>query len=120
MRQLYFYILVFLYSFTLSCKTEFNDVEPQLEVIVLDVDGNVVEGANVLLFESELEWINKTNNIQNIITNELGVATFIDLKEIVYFFSVSKGDLSNKESSVLIKNKLKINTKAQVITIIKL
>jgi len=104
----------------LGCKKiEYINNKPQLEIIVTDDKESHIQGADVLLYESEQDWINKTNQLNNKTTDLSGIALFTDLETKIYYFYVEKGELNNSESIAVIDKELKENTKAQVSTIIK-
>jgi len=115
-------LLIFCVSFFMTNCTEkiiYNDIDPQLEIIVRTESGQLVSGASVSLFTTENDWINKTNIVQSEETNNQGRALFSDLEEVRYYFFVVKNDMTNENQVSEIKEALKINVKAIVETIIK-
>lgn len=67
-----------------------------LQITVRDELGNVVEGAEVLLYKTEEDYeknINPVMEAQH--TNNKGIATFSKIEPIEYFVNVSKDDASN-------------------------
>lgn len=103
-----------------SCETIVNiDTPPQLEITVLDIDGNSVQEANVSLFETESDWKNKTNQLFTKKTNNNGIVLFENLESKIYYFYVEKLNMNNIESIAVIDKELQTNIKAKIKTIIK-
>jgi hypothetical protein len=88
------------------------DVNPQLEIIVINTEGNVVLGTTVKLFQSEEDLISKLGELQIKTSDSEGKVVFEDLEEKNYYFYAEKGDLNNyfevvTFSEPLVKNELK-------------
>lgn len=67
-----------------------------LRIVVLDGLGNLVEGAEVTLYENEDDFKNNENPVQDPqFTDAKGRAFFKDLEPKSYFVDVEKGDMNN-------------------------
>ncbi|NME69185.1 carboxypeptidase-like regulatory domain-containing protein [Flammeovirga aprica] len=102
-------------SFNVPTKTESPFALIGLQVTVLDEKGNVVKGADVVLYNNEDDAFDEVNGIKaKTKTNENGRVKFTKgLKEISYYVVATKGDMRSEDdlkSSKLKKNKMnKIN-----------
>ncbi len=104
----------------LSCKkTIIIDNMPMLEIRVLDSNGLSVSNARVMLYTSETDWLEQTNEIMIDYTNSQGFVLFEDLEMNIYYIYAYKGELSNKESVSALEKALQLNVKAKITTIIK-
>ncbi|MDQ3392898.1 MAG: carboxypeptidase-like regulatory domain-containing protein [Bacteroidota bacterium] len=97
MKKLLFFIIpvfsILLFSFTVPYHQLFNTT---LQVTVRDELGNVVEGAEVVLYKSESDYEQNANAaIEPLTTNVKGVVTIKKLEPIEYYVNVSKGDANN-------------------------
>lgn len=103
-----------------SCsKTKLVDVDPQLEITVVN-DGEILQsGVDVKLYESQSDWNSKTNEIDQATTDSNGVVHFDGLEPIVYFFSAEKGALTNEETTVKVSKALQYNVNARLQITIK-
>ena len=89
-------------------------LKTQLQVFVVDGNGNVVSDAEVKLYESQEDFNNDKTAVDPVKTNAKGKVRIIGLKEIEYFIEVKKGDKDNSlgadKTAVLTKGKInKIN-----------
>lgn len=109
-------IIIICMVMTMSCKK--IDVSPQLEISVLDVNGNYIHGAEVKLFIDDTDWYNDENSIVTEYTNKDGKILFVDLEEVVYYFKAKKDTLDNYYGNSALKAPLKLNYKTKVYTII--
>jgi hypothetical protein len=75
--------------------TSFQLIKTQLTITVRNDLGNTVEGATVKLYEKEEDYSQETNATAEGTTDAKGIVKFKDLKDIVYFVQVEKGDLNN-------------------------
>ncbi len=66
-----------------------------LTLTVRDELGNVVDGANVKLFETKDDYLKEANVTMEGTTDAKGIVKFKDLKPIAYFVLVRKGDKDN-------------------------
>jgi len=67
-----------------------------LKITVIDGLGNYVEGANVAIYESEEDFKNSENPVQEPqLTNEKGIAVFKDIEAKAYYVDVTKDKMSN-------------------------
>ena len=120
MKKLLFIVLSTLPILLGSCKkTEYLDNQPQLEIKVLDANGEAISNASVVLYNSENDWKAQTNPVTSHQTDNLGIVLFDNLQEQVYYFYASKGELNNKESVSILNDPLKVNVRAQITTILK-
>ena len=103
---------MFMISFTACIELEYIellDVAPQLEITVLDISENIVEGATVKLYATEDHFLNDENAIQTTTTDGAGKALFQDLSESIYYFYAEKGDQNNFYDIASFDNPLNIN-----------
>ena len=70
-------------------------LKTSLTVTVRDDAGNTVEGATIQLFEREDDYKAENNAVAKEITDNKGVARLKELKAIVYYVLVQKGDKDN-------------------------
>lgn len=70
-------------------------IKTSLNVTVRDEVGNTVEGASVLLFETEEDYTNETNVAAQGVTDSKGYVKIKELKSIPYFIIVRKDDKDN-------------------------
>lgn len=86
--------LTVLFAFCLLLSA-FQIIKTTLTVTVRDETGNVVEGANVQLFEKEEDYTAEKNVAAEGVTDKKGVLKLKDLKAITYFVIVRKDDKDN-------------------------
>lgn len=91
MKKVFFFLLVAVISFSFTAEKH----RGLLVVTVLDEAGNIVEGAEVTIFETEDDHTNQTNGIGPVKTNENGKAKFKELKLIGYYIWAEKGKQNN-------------------------
>lgn len=70
-------------------------IKTSLNLTVRDELGNTVEGATVMLFETEANYTEEKNPVATGTTDGKGLVKFKELKAMVYFVIVRKGDLDN-------------------------
>ncbi len=106
---------------TLSCEKVVEvDVPPQLEVVVIDSDGNSVVGARICLYESLNDFKTEDNLVREIISTENGTALFQELlTEVIYYIRVKKQDKDNLQTETHIEYALSKNIKTKVTVILK-
>jgi len=119
MNKFYFLFKFFFIMSHCSEKITYADVAPQLEIIVKTETGQLVSRAQVSLFETEDDWINKTNIVQSGETDGQGCILFSDLDEIKYYFLAVKNSMTNRNEVSETNEVLKVNVKAIVETTIK-
>lgn len=95
------------------------DNKPQLELNVINQEGNAVSDAVVLLYGSHDNMINQDSIIYQISTNSNGAVLFTNLEEQVYHFYIFKGNLNNKREVNKLSDPLKTNTRAKLLVTIK-
>jgi len=66
-----------------------------LTITVRDELGNVVEGADVKLFEKKEDYTKEQSQVEAEKTDKKGVVHFKKLKAIAYFILIRKGDKDN-------------------------
>ncbi len=99
---------VFLVLLILSCQSVPSASVPEadgapiqllktsLEITVRDNLGNIVEGAEVQIFNTKEEYQKEENSIQGLkTTDNKGRVKFTDLDAKEYYVNVEKGDLNN-------------------------
>lgn len=102
-------------SFNVPSKTESPYALMGLQVTVLDEKGNVVKGADVVLYKNADDAFDESNPIKaKTKTNDKGRVKFTKgLQEKSYYIVATKGDLRSEDdlkSSKLKKNKMnKVN-----------
>jgi len=92
-----FVVLIPVFLF-ISCNNEDPDpvVDTTLTIVVKDLGGNFVEGAEVMLFDNGNDWSNKKNAlfvVKN--TDSQGKVSFPKIEAIEYWISVEKDNLNN-------------------------
>lgn len=97
----------------------YEDVEPQLEIIVKNEAEQPVSGATVDLFLKKDDWQKNINSIYTGNTDNQGRVVFTDLQEFTYYFYVLKNNKDNRNQISTLEKPLKKNVKAIVETIIK-
>ena len=79
-------------SFTQNSSQLLNT---QLQIMVLDENGNVQEDAEVKLYETKEDFENEKYAVEPQLTNKKGKTRFKGLKEQAYYIEVSKGKKDN-------------------------
>ena len=88
-------ILLFTALVLLACAPS-QIMKTSLRITVLNELGNPVEGAKVLLYNTEADYRNSENPVAEVaVTNNKGVANVKDLETKAYFIDVRKGDQNN-------------------------
>ena len=75
--------------------SSFQLIKTTLHITVRDDLGNIVEGANVQLFEAEEDYLKEVNVAAEGTTDKNGIVKFKDLKAISYYVIVRKDDKDN-------------------------
>lgn len=110
-------ILILLAISLAACtKTEYELLPPQLEIIVVDMNDNVVSNVNISIFLNQEDWEQDINEVTSGITNNSGSIVFENLEELVYFFKAEKDGLNNDRDIVSFKTTLKKGEKRIVKT----
>ena len=73
----------------------FQLIKTTLHITVRDELGNIVEGANVQLFETEDDYLKEANVAAEIASDKYGIAKFKNLKPIAYYVIVRQDDKDN-------------------------
>ncbi len=92
MKQLFLIAFLFVASLPIS---EAQIIKTQLHLTVRDELGNTVEGATVMLYETEANYKEEKNPAVTGETDKKGVVKFKELKSIAYYVIVRKGDKDN-------------------------
>ena len=83
------------------------------------MSGKLVEGADVSLFSSQEDLVDKTNLIRETKSNSEGTALFDNLEETIYFFHVKMDVQNNLFGIVSYENPLKEGEKKIIKVTIK-
>jgi len=75
--------------------TEAQIIKTSLHLTVRDELGNTVEGATVMLYETEANYKEEKNPAVTGETDKKGLVKFKELKSIAYYVIVRKGDKDN-------------------------
>lgn len=110
----------FLFSIMFSCKNEYSykDNKPQMEIVIKDQTGQLVQGAIVTLYLLQNDWNQKVNAVQTLTSDSKGTAMFTELDEKVYYFLAEKGALNNVLGVSYFAQPLKVNEIRVIQTII--
>jgi len=73
----------------------FQLIKTTLQITVRNELGNIVEGATVLLFETEDDYLKEQNAVTEVLTDKYGIAKMKDLKPMSYYVIIRKGDKDN-------------------------
>jgi hypothetical protein len=84
-----------LFVFGVVMLSAFQIIKTQLAVTVRDELGNTVEGANVILFETEDDYNTEKNSVATGVTDAKGVVKLRELKPITYYVIARKDDKDN-------------------------
>ena len=91
-------MLVALSALLFSCKKEIPPTE--LQFTVNDNFGNLVSNADIKLYLTLTDMVNKTNQVGSTqYTNSLGVAKFTNLSPVHYYYFIEEGCLNNANGS---------------------
>jgi len=111
-------LVIFGIGITTSCSK--IDVPPMLEITVIDQDGSPAAGIIVGLFDDQDEWSMLENPVQAWKeTDSNGKVSFIDLKEIIYYFYADGDSVNNFGSQIMLSEALKMNEIRQVVLSVK-
>lgn len=102
-----------------SCKKEYKDIPPQLEIHVVNSNEAIQRTANVTLYLSFEDWRDNINSVAFDTTDYLGMVTFKDLEPTIYYFMAEKDSLDNKYGISTTQKKLVENTVAVIKTVIE-
>ncbi len=103
-----------------SCgKTKFVDIDPQLEITVVNDKGDLISGVDVRLYESLSDMDSNANEVRREMTDSKGIVHFTKLEPKVYYFSAKKGELTNNDATVQLSKALQYNKNAKIQIIIK-
>jgi 5-hydroxyisourate hydrolase-like protein (transthyretin family) len=77
-------------------STQAQVLKTNLTITILDENGNIQEGATVILYKNEEDYrASKNPAVEKQITDKKGRVKFKDLETMAYFVEVRKGDLNN-------------------------
>ncbi len=88
-------ILLFVLFVAMTPRLEAQLIKTSLTLTVLDELGNSVEGATVMIFEKEADYLAEKNPAAQGKTDAKGVVKFKDLKAMAYYVLARKGDKDN-------------------------
>ena len=91
MKKLFTLLLVS----SLILVSEAQIIKTSLTLTVRDELGNTVEGATVMLFENEADYVAEKNAAVQGTTDKKGVIKFKDIKAVSYMVIARKGDKDN-------------------------
>lgn len=94
MKKTYTISLLFIFLLTGSAFS-FQLFKTSLKVNVRNELGNLVNGAEVTLYENKEDYEKSENPLAEKTTDEKGNAVFEDLQAKVYFINAEKGDANN-------------------------
>ena len=116
-------IILLICTLFFSCEEDKEievDVEPQLEVNIVDLTENSVSGASVYVYPSLLDFKNESNLIKSGITNNNGMVLFENMKEnINYYLRAKLDDRDNLITETHMESFLYKNQKIKVTIILK-
>ena len=96
------FLIVFAF-FALQANDAQAQFSTKLRLTVLDKLGNAVEGAEVTLFKTKLDYEKETNPVKpTTYTDEKGRVTFKKLEAIAYYVVVRKGEMTNQGAGEII------------------
>jgi len=102
----------------LSCSKP--DTLPQLEISVVNMEGQPVPQVMVGLFDNLEEWSMMENPVQVWReTGQDGKVLFMDLQEKIYFYYADGDSLSNIGHEIQLRESLNVNEIRQVIVSIE-
>ncbi len=88
-------VFLLLFASVLMTTTEAQIIKTSLTLTVIDDLGNSVEGATVMIFEKEADYLAEKNPAAEGKTDAKGIVKFKDLKAIAYYVLARKGDKDN-------------------------
>lgn len=86
---------IFTLTFLVLFLSAFQLIKTTLHITVRDELGNIVEGANVQLFENEDDYLKEQNVATEATTDKNGIVRLKDLKPIAYYVIIRKEDKDN-------------------------
>ena len=93
-------VVVFLLGIINSCtKQVFVEAAPELKIIVKDSDNDLVKGAEVSLYKTELDFLDQTNSIISGLTDSVGACLFKNLTDKNCYFYVQYENATNMWSA---------------------
>ncbi len=96
------------------------DMLPQLELSVVNIEGQAVSGVIVGVFDQQDEWSMRENPVQTWReTDDNGRVLFIDLQEQIYFFYADGDTLNNVGNEIKLNEPLQLNELRKVRIIIE-
>lgn len=101
------FLILLTISLAACTKIEYELLPPQMEIIVLDFNDNVVPNVDVSIFYNQDDWEQNFNKVTTSTTNNSGSIVFENLEELVYFIKAEKGELNNDRDIVSFSNPLK-------------
>lgn len=97
-RALIYFLMLFTTITSLFCCKDEPEpvVSTTLKIIVKDMQSNLIDSAEVLLFANGEDWSNKRNALSPAkFTDKNGIVRFTDLDTTEYWINVEKGQLNN-------------------------
>jgi hypothetical protein len=88
-------IVLLLFISIASVSAPAQIIKTSLTLTVLDELGNSVEGATVMIFEKEADYIAEKNPAAQGTTDAKGIVKFKNLKSLPYYVLARKGDKDN-------------------------
>lgn len=79
----------------LALTLQFQIIKTSLNVFIRNELGNTEQGATVTLYASEEDYKAEKDPVAELTTDDKGLARFKELKPIVYWVLVKKGDKNN-------------------------
>jgi len=112
---------ILLFSLSACTKTEYVDidVDPQLELLITDESAIPVGGADVILYDTEEDFLAGENALLSKSSDSNGRVLFEGLSEKVYYFFASKAEWNNYYEVVTFENPLEKNEVRAITTIIR-
>lgn len=95
MKKISYILLILIFSAPII-NAQAQVLKTNLTITVLDDNGNIQEGATVILYKNETDYRESKNPaIEKQVTDKKGRVKFKDLDTMAYFVEVRKGDLNN-------------------------
>jgi len=114
-RKLFILFFVLVFS---SCA-KIVDAPPQIKVWVVDEEQKPVTHVTIKLFETIEDWESDTNWVRKGETGNRNFKVFLEMEELEYYISATKGQRSNRETGSYLTEPLQINKLVHVTTTIK-
>jgi len=112
-------LLLLLIALLLSSCAKIVDAPPQIKVWVVDEEQAPVTHVTIKLFETLEDWESDTNWIRKAETGNENFKVFLEMEELEYYISATKGQRSNRETGSHLTEPLQINKLVHVTTTIK-